>query len=51
VQTYAFTRSGLDKQERDIAFVRLKALRQDLGGYVQSVSNGDPELIHLFLSP
>jgi hypothetical protein len=45
VQAYAFSRSRLDKQERDIAFAELKGLRQDLGGYVQTVSNGDPELI------
>ena len=45
VQAYNFSRSRLDKQERDIAFAELKGLRQDLGGYVQTVSNGDPELI------
>ncbi len=45
VQAYEFSRSRLDKQERDIAFDELKGLRQDLGGYVQTVSNGDPELI------
>lgn len=45
VQAYAFSRSRLDKQERDIAFAELKDLRQDLGGYVQTVSNGDPALI------
>lgn len=45
VQAYEFTRSRLDKQERDIAFAELKGLHKDLGGYVQTVSNGDPELI------
>lgn len=45
VQAYDFSRSRLDKQDRDIAFAELKGLRQDLGGYVQTVSNGDPELI------
>ncbi|MBX2980082.1 MAG: fibronectin type III domain-containing protein [Flavobacteriales bacterium] len=44
-QAYLFSRSRLDKQERDIAFRELKLLRQDLGGYVQTTSNGDPELI------
>lgn len=45
VQAYEFSRSRLDKQERDIAYAELKGLRRDLGGYVQTVSNGDPELI------
>lgn len=45
VQAYDFSRSRLDKQERDIAFAELKGLHKDLGGYVQTVSNGDAELI------
>lgn len=45
IQAYEFTRSRVDKQERDIAFAELKALRADLGGYVQTTSNGDQELI------
>lgn len=45
VQAYEFSHSRLDKQERDIAYTALKGLRQDLGGYVQTVSNGDPEQI------
>jgi len=45
VDAYEFSRSRLDKQERDFAIAELKGLRQDLGGYVQTVSNGDPELI------
>lgn len=45
VQAYDFSRSRLDKQERDIAFAELKGLHKDLGGYVQTVSNGDPEFI------
>lgn len=45
VDAYEFSRSRLDKQERDFAFAELKGLRQDLGGYVQTVSNGDAELI------
>jgi len=45
VQNYDFSRSRLDKQERDFAFADLKGLRQDLGGYVQTISNGDAELI------
>jgi len=44
-QAYDFSRSRLDKQERDFAFADLKGLRQDLGGYVQTVSNGDAEVI------
>lgn len=45
VQDYDFSRSRVDKQERDIAFAELKGLHKDLGGYVQTVSNGDPEVI------
>lgn len=44
-QAYAFSRSRLDKEERDSAFTELKGLRTDLGGYVQSVANGDQALI------
>lgn len=45
IQNYDFTRSRVDKEERDIAFAALKAMRADLGGYVQTVSAGDQELI------
>ena len=45
IEDYGFTRSRVDKEERDFAFADLKALRADLGGYVQTVSNGDAELI------
>lgn len=45
IQAYDFSRSRLDKEERDIAFEGLKSLRTDLGGYVQAESNGDQELI------
>lgn len=45
VQAYDFSRSRLDKQDRDLAFVALKAMRSDLGGYVQTTSGGDADLI------
>jgi hypothetical protein len=45
VQAYDFSRSRLDKEDRDIAFVELKGMRADLGGYVQTTSAGDQELI------
>ena len=45
VQAYDFSRSRLDKQERDQAFVVLKAMRADLGAYVQTTSGGDATLI------
>lgn len=45
VQAYDFTRSRIDKQERDAAFAALKDLRQDLGAYVQSISNGELAVI------
>jgi hypothetical protein len=32
IQAYNFSRSRLDKEERDIAFGALKGLRTDLGG-------------------
>ena len=41
IQAYNFSRSRLDKEVRDLTFEELKALRKDLAGYVQSVSNGD----------
>ena len=45
IQDYNFSRSRLVKQERDIAFTALKDMRSDLGGYVQTTSGGDAELI------
>jgi hypothetical protein len=45
VQAYDFSRSRQDKQERDAAFQALKAMRADLGGYVQTTSAGVQELI------
>lgn len=45
VEAYRFSHSRLDKQERDIAFEALKALRADLGAYVQTTCAGDKELI------
>ncbi|QQR88036.1 MAG: fibronectin type III domain-containing protein [Flavobacteriales bacterium] len=45
VDAYRFTRSRLDKEERDIAFAELKTMRADLGAYVQTTSAGDKELI------
>lgn len=45
IRDYDFTRSRQDKQERDIAFEELKAMRADLGAYVQTTSAGDQELI------
>lgn len=45
IQAYDFSRSRQDKLERDLAFVDLKALRTELGSYVQGISAGDPELI------
>ncbi len=45
VAAYDYSRSRQDKLERDLAFADLKALRAELGAYVQSISAGDPELI------
>ncbi len=45
VQAYAFSRSRLDKEERDLAFADLKSMRADLGAYVQTTCAGDQELI------
>lgn len=45
VQAYDFSRSRIEKLERDMAFADLKAKRAELGAYVQSISAGDPELI------
>lgn len=44
-ETYAFTRSKLDKQARDVAHKNLLNLRKELAGYVQSLSKGDKEAI------
>ena len=45
IQAYDFSRSRQDKDERDLAFAELKTMRADLGGYVQTTSAGDKELI------
>lgn len=45
VQAFDFSRSRLDKEVRDSAYTTLKGLRTDLGGYVQSIANGDQALI------
>lgn len=45
IQAYDFTRSRLDKQDRDGAFAELKELRHDLGSYVQAISKGELSVI------
>ena len=45
IQNYDFSRSRQDKQERDGAYADLKAMRADLGAYVQTTSAGDLEQI------
>ncbi|MBK7943926.1 MAG: fibronectin type III domain-containing protein [Flavobacteriales bacterium] len=45
IDRYNFSRSRLDKQDRDEAFVSLKTMRADLGAYVQTTSAGDADLI------
>jgi hypothetical protein len=45
IQAYNFSRSRLDKEERDNAFVELKGLRTDLGSYVQSIANGNQAIM------
>ncbi|MBK7271061.1 MAG: fibronectin type III domain-containing protein [Flavobacteriales bacterium] len=42
---YDFSRSRLDKEDRDVAFAELKGLLKELGGYVQAISKGDKDLI------
>ena len=42
---YDFTRSRLDKEARDVAFVTLKGLLKVLAGYVQAISQGDKDTI------
>ena len=44
-QAYEFNRGKLEKQTRDSAFLVLKDLIRELGGYVQSKCNGDKDLI------
>lgn len=45
VDEYRFNPSRLGKLERDVSFRALKALRRELGSYVQAQSRGDQELI------
>jgi len=45
IQAYDFSRSRLDKEQRDTGFATLKDLRTRLGGYVQTASKGDQALI------
>ncbi len=40
-----FTRGRQDRMARDFAYDRLRALLKGMGGYVQSVSNGDAAII------
>ncbi|MBK7083469.1 MAG: hypothetical protein IPH53_01865 [Flavobacteriales bacterium] len=43
---YDFSRSRLDKEDRDVAFAELKGLLKELGGYVQAISKGDKGTDH-----
>ncbi|MEO7082079.1 MAG: hypothetical protein ABIY71_11150, partial [Flavobacteriales bacterium] len=45
VQSYNFSRSRQDKEQRDAAFAELKKLRSLLGSYVQNESQGEQGLI------
>ncbi len=45
IDAYDFNHGRKEKEERDIAFAELKAMRADLGAYVQTTSAGDKELI------
>lgn len=42
-ETYAFTRSKLDKETRDVAHKALLTLRKELAWYVQEITKGDKE--------
>lgn len=42
---YDFSRSRLDKEDRDLAYAELKGLLKELGGYVQAISAGEIDLI------
>ena len=44
-QAYDFNRGKVEKQTRDSAFLVLKDLIRELGGYVQSLCTGDKDLI------
>ena len=44
-QAYDFNRGKVEKQTRDSAFITLKDLIRELGGYVQAHCNGDKDLI------
>lgn len=44
-QAYQFNRGKLEKEARDVAFVELKELLKELGGYVQTTSQGDKDKI------
>ena len=45
IQAYDFSRSRLDKEQRDDVFATLKDLRKRLGAYVQTESEGEQALI------
>ncbi len=45
INAYDLNRGPGELIDRDVAFTKLKGLVTDLGGYVQSASNGDLELI------
>ncbi len=44
-EAYDFTRSRLEKQDRDMYFEELRSAIRDLSGYVQSQSEGDVDKI------
>ena len=43
IQNYDFSRSRLDREERDLAFAELKAMRADLGGYPDRHEQRQPD--------
>jgi hypothetical protein len=45
INAYDLNRGPGELIDRDVAFAKVKGLVSDLGGYVQSASNGDLELI------
>lgn len=45
VQAFTFNRGKLEKEARDLAFLALKDLIRELGGYVQANCKGQKELI------
>jgi len=44
-QAFEFNRGKVEKQTRDTAFIALKDLLRELGGYVQANCNGNKDLI------